>query len=117
MSEKIPWGLKFAVPKDATLAWGARTIYRDGYIDVVHDRQGFIGPDEKSIKEFAILVQDALAIVKKRVLGKFESGDRDIDPGFSEEHILYDSEDLRIVGNTNASHGYLYLAAWKKVER
>lgn len=114
MSEQIPWGLKSAVPKEASLAWGARVIYRDGYIDIVHDRQGFIGPDKKAIKAFAQEVNDALVFAKKRVLDWYQTDKYKLDPGFSEEHILFDSETLRIVGNTNASHGYLYLAAWRK---
>ncbi len=111
-TQQIPWGLKGAVPKDATIAWGARTILRDGYVDILGDRQGFIGPTKRAIKDFSLVVQEVLPTVKKRVHELYAR--HDIDPGFSEQHVLFDSEELRIVGNTNASHGYLYLAAWKK---
>ena len=112
ISEQIPWGLKSAVPVDAELAWGARAILRDGYVDIVGDRQGFVGPSEEAIKSFSKIVQDALPLVKKRVLSLWDS--RALDPGFSENHILFNSEQLHIVGSTKASHGYFYLAAWKK---
>lgn len=110
--EQIPWGLKSAVPEGAELAWGARAILRDGYIDIVGDRQGFIGPSEEAIKSFSQVVQDALPLVKKRVLSLCDSWA--IDPGLSENHVLFNSEQLHIVGNTKGSHGYFYLAAWKK---
>ncbi len=67
---------------------------------------------EEAIKSFSQVVQDALPLVKKRVLSLCDSWA--IDPGLSENHVLFNSEQLHIVGNTKGSHGYFYLAAWKK---
>jgi hypothetical protein len=34
----------------------------------------------------------------------------------AEEFVLLDTDLIRVIGNTNASHGYLYLSAWLKPE-
>ena len=109
---QIPWGLKNAVPDNAAIAWGARTILRDGYVDLVPDRHGFCPPHGKAVKAFALALENVLPQVYDRVK---ELCDQNIMmDDFAEQHTLYEDDELCVVGNTNASYGYLYLAAWKK---
>ena len=115
-SVEIPWGLRGAVPADASAAWGARAIYReriyvDSEFDLVWDRQGAAGdPAERSILVGKLndgLLEDAQSAVGKA--GMRDDEQRQVE--------LVRKDGVVIVGDTLASCGYLYLAAWMEASR
>jgi len=81
----LEWGYTPGLPLGATAAWGARAILRHGSADLLHDRQ----------------------IKRLSNSGLMRSEE-------ANEFVLYEDGDVAIVGNTNASHGYLYLVAFLK---
>jgi hypothetical protein len=134
---KLQWGLAYAVPEDARAAWGARAIVES------HRGHGFsLLPDRQDVWAAEPAAKDALlavlngpnrgdgAIAKaQEAAGKLlEDGVlrdwqqvRDWDAvsaagekDESGEHTLYEDERVKIVGNTNGSYGYLYIAGWLK---
>jgi len=100
----IQWGLSSLVPEDAPAAWGARAILQNGFVDLIPDRQGMGFSDDLAKHSLAVwLGTQGLAWLGR--IAKQMRGD---------ESKLYehDDEGFHIRANTNASHGYVYIAAW-----
>lgn len=112
---KLAWGYGSAVPADTKAAWGARLILtRDSRTfggDMLPDRQsGFSVTDEDSR-----LLHDRLnhhKPWKKPLADLIRSGAVRADVG--NEVIVYEDELVKVVGNSNASFGYFYIAGWLK---
>jgi hypothetical protein len=109
----LSFGYNAGLPEGQRAAWGARLIVtQDGYIDFVHDRQDFFGSDEDkaALREWlragagTSAFEQASALLKAGTMRTRESG----------EFVLCEDEQGKIVGNTNASAGYLYVAGWLK---
>lgn len=101
-----------AYPETPKAGWGARAILKNGTIDIPYDRQSTKGEQPARRELGRLLNGGILKKVEKKIADlhyeyKLRS---DVD----EEHILFDSDKVRVVGNTNASYGYLYLLAYLK---
>ncbi len=96
--------LSFGLDRGHPTAWGARAIlHYQKSVDLLWDRQGNRGPrfDELAQKLNAGPLEAALKV------------GRDLHP---EKEVpdkeLYRGGGVVVIGNTNASHGYIYLGAW-----
>lgn len=108
--ERLPYGLRDAVPADAPAAWGARLIVaQDGFVDFVYDRQGLIGEGRLAL---VALMENELPLeaLTARIGDLLRSGEMNTREG--REHVVYKSRKLEVRANTNASAGYCYVAAW-----
>jgi len=108
---ELTWGLANSVPEGVAAAWGARTILHNGTVDIVFDRTSFEGTKEGK-KKLSMALGDADARMRDKVRELCESWD--MSSSKQGEHILYEDDDIKIVGDTRASCGYLYMAAWLK---
>jgi len=98
-----------ACPEDTKGAWGARVILRSGYVDILHDRQGFKGEAHAICAKMNAGILDCM---KNKVKELWDRGE--LDPREDREHVLCEDDEIRVVGNTNGSCGYLYLLAYLK---
>jgi hypothetical protein len=111
--DTLGYGLRDAVPETATAAWGARLIITmDGYVDFVHDRTDAVGEDgprRALLDKLTATVPGAMLarIIKEKILAG------EIDSRVERDVVLFDDDGLKIVANTNASCGYLYVAAFE----
>jgi len=116
-------GFKLAKSENATVAWGARAILEsDGSFSLLHDRQDWVSIENDTILPYEGSAGAILEISEQLNKGPLKeanakckelrkSGELAWD---EEKHvILYDKGEYIIAANTNASCGYLYLAAWK----
>lgn len=106
------WGLWSELPKGASPAWGARAILKDGKMDLLWDRQTMTG-NTVDRQEFSREMNKRILLsVHEKVEELHKSG---VLRGNEDKlHILFDDETTKVVANTNASYGYLYLLAWRK---
>ena len=119
---KLAWGLSHAVPDSARAAWGARAIIEGAGFGLLHDRQSVWSADpEAKSALLAILngphtgdgaIQASMDAVKLLRQGGHICGPNGEGGDDAEEHLLYYDGEVKIVGNTNGSFGYLYIAAW-----
>jgi len=104
----LPFGYNAGLPEGVKAAWGARLIVtQNGSTDFLHDRQGGFGGNDAL---YAWLDGGAVTAARAKaseLLKSYTMSTRD-----SEEFVLYEDNAGRIVGNTNGSAGYLYIAAW-----
>ena len=86
-------------------AWGARAIFSDGYVDLLHDRQ-----DRREMdKEFAGRINRLLPEAKKQAKSLMYTS---LAPSAREVVTLAEGEGIVIKASTRASYGYLYLIAY-----
>jgi hypothetical protein len=103
----LGYGYNRGVPEDVTTVWGARLI---APADLVHDRQDLVAESDEA-KQALIAwlnggaISQALAALRER----YVRGDSD------EEFVIFEDDRGKIVGNAQASHGYVYVAGWLKV--
>lgn len=112
MLTKNGFGLWSECPNDVRAAWGARAILKDGYVDLLWDRQGGAGEEDDRVV-FCKRVDKVLPVVRAKVK-ELCSAWRGMDPTKSELFVLYEDEGICVKGNTNGSYGYLYLIAYPK---
>lgn len=102
--QHLAWGLSDSVPAEATAAWGARAILREGAVDLVPNRQDHWAQTESGKVAFFNWVDTkAIPWLNKEA--------RNIR-GNELQLYAFDEGDCHIRANANASHGYLYVAAW-----
>lgn len=96
----------------APAAWGARAIWKSGYVDVMRDRMG--GRGETAARDRLIELINTRA-------PKFTEIDNilvNAKPGVYNDSdfvtVLYEDDELFYCCNPQASHGYLYLTAYLK---
>jgi len=107
---KLTWGVRGVVPEDAQAAWGARAIYSPGAarpLDLVWDRQSVGSGSLKSMDHL-------LSLLNGGILNTVQEVTRGGDPGSQEVAVLYDDDEVRVVGSPQGSHGYYYVTAWLK---
>lgn len=97
------------IPDDITTAWGARWIWP---ADLVHNRQDMTG-DETSRRQLEQWL-NGHALTAARDCARRLARDWELTPRDDREVVLYEDEDGIIKANPQASHGYLYVAAWMK---
>jgi len=110
-------------PEGVTACWGARAIFRDGYVELLHDRQSVAGDETEAHRVVDAMNAshkrgeervNALQLAKARALKLYDRGK--IHGHAAERVRLYeDKGGLVIEANTNGSHGYLYLVAYFEV--
>jgi hypothetical protein len=108
---KLPFGLSEAVPAGADIAWGARFIINmDGHVDLPPDRQGFAGDGDRGNlidkMQEACPLNDLMSLISELIL------EGSINTRVTESHLLVNTGVICIVGDTKASAGYFYVAAF-----
>jgi hypothetical protein len=111
----------FGYPADLEkpeLYWGARAIFEGGrwegygkkmkyvppYVDLVYDRQSFVGQDHPEKERFMKwLNEEALPFLRKWAVG--------VSPD-SKDVLNIGSGDFVLKASPNASYGYMYIGAW-----
>jgi hypothetical protein len=111
MSSELHFGYRGGLPVGATVAWGARAIVtQDGAVDLVHDRQSHFGPEEGVDWLLGRLnggVADRWTSEAARLLRQGE-----MDTRVAQEFVLFEDGEVRVLGNTHGSCGYLYVVAF-----
>jgi hypothetical protein len=113
---QLGFGMSRAVPEDVTTAWGARLI---APCDLLHDRQDLVAENDEAKQELISWLNGepsgtgAIAKAREWLRENYRGMRQDWD----DEHILYEDTDGKIVGSTNASYGYVYVAGWLKPDR
>jgi hypothetical protein len=105
---KLAYGLRDAVPDTAIAAWGARAIISaDGYVDIVGDRTDLVGDGARLLKALEAFPPKALRdTVRAKILAS------EILTREAADVTLFADGPLTVVANSNASAGYLYIAAY-----
>ena len=107
------WGLRAIAPEDARAIWGARTILEAGSFAIVSDRHhmhGATAGDRQALADALnkrILEECRQTVAALLRSGKMRASERN-------PFELYDGRYFRVVANTQASFGYLYVTAWFK---
>lgn len=112
----LTFGYKAGIRDGVKTAWGARAIINqlDGSVDLLPDRQSAFGTDEAITALLAKLNGGINTAWIKRV-GEL-LGTREMHTRVAQEFTLYADEEVTVLGNTNASAGYLYVVAYPTVE-
>lgn len=112
MAKNLGFGLGREVPDTARAAWGARLIISmDGWVDYLANRTDAVGSEDAKLALFDKLnstfpIDTLRKVVRSKILaGEIDNRNRTV--------VLFDDDGLKIVANTNASYGYLYVAAWE----
>ena len=107
-ARSLGFGLR-TLPDGVTVAWGARLIWPD---DLLRDRQDMVGDETERERLSKWLNGGALGAAlteARRMADAYElkgSEDRTV--------TLFEDEQGVVQANPQASHGYLYVAAWLK---
>lgn len=104
-------GLAFGLrhhPEDLTAVWGARLIWPN---DLVHDRQDLISIDDEA-KAALVAWLNGGALKAALTAAAEQARAYDLRPTEDRETTLYEDESGVVKANPQASHGYLYVAAW-----
>jgi len=110
---ELAWGYHVLDP-ETPAAWGARMITMpSGGLDLVWDRQSTVWRDRAAMDELVRLLNGGVIdTIRGAYKSKWERGDvRDSEAA---EVVVADGRRVMAVGNTNASFGYFYVAAWLK---
>ena len=108
----MQFGLSNAVPPTAEAAWGARWIFPD---DHVFDRVGWHGErDSEASKKLLRWLNDEGAFKKARTAAAKLAKNYKLEGSEHRQVTLYEDEKGIVVGNPQASFGYLYVAGWLK---
>lgn len=105
---KLAYGLSRAIPDDVETAWGARLI---GPADLLHDRQDLVAKDDASK---ATLVEWLNGGAIAAMCAELRHGYARLAQDWDVMPVLYEDERGIIMGSTNASGGYVYVAGWLK---
>jgi hypothetical protein len=112
---QLGFGRSRGVPEGITTAWGARLIAPD---DLLHDRQDLVADSPEAKAELIEWLNGDTpgngAITKMREWLRdnyFQLGQND------DELVLYNDIDGMIIGSTQGSGGYVYVAGWLKPGR
>lgn len=110
--KNLAFGLGRVVPDDVEAAWGGRFIITmDGHVDLPLDRTSAVGDDDAKARLLSKLdatfpSEMLYRVIKSKLLA------RELDTRVARDVVLFDDDGLKVVANTNASAGYLYVAAW-----
>ena len=112
------WGYAPAIERaqmDGSPAiWGARVIATEGPgFGIVPDRVSWYTEDMDARRALASALGCGILDVCRERFVELRQTHEDIHRE-SREYVLYEDDAVRVVGNTNGSFGYLYLAAFIK---
>lgn len=108
MSGRLSFGYGDGLVPELRAAWGARLIVnQSGMVDLLWDRQDTFGEDT-NVKAWLNggALKECIENIRRLLIEGTLSG-REERP-----FVLHSDRTGAIVGNTNASAGYLYIAAW-----
>ena len=116
---QLTWGVRGVIPEDARAAWGARAIYSPGAVlplDLVWDRQSVCRTwgVRGAVRTAGGICGYLLSLLNGGILDTVQEVTRGGDPGSQEVAVLYDDDEVRVVGSPQGSHGYYYITAWLK---
>jgi len=106
--KKPSWGLAWLIPDEAETSWGARAIFTNGCVDIVY--QDSVGEQSQRLAE--LMNDGPLEKACEKASDLYD--EYEITPDSSNDVTLYEDDSLVIRADTNASYGYLYMAAWLK---
>jgi hypothetical protein len=119
----LDFGLDSAVPMSARAAWGARALTTRNGIEFVWNRKGYCWKTKEDWEELKKILEGGLFDKIEKEGKRFSRGVETEDGRWlkirGDEAVLFtliDNDKVKVVGNTNASHGYFYLAVWLKGE-
>ena len=118
MSWDHQWGYNTPEAEGSPAVWGARAIWPNRYgppnfpLDILHDRQSMRGEKADRDGLAYILNNGVLEAVQARMAAYVRSGLVRSDT--RNEVVLFESNAVKVVGNSNASHGYFYVTAFVK---
>ena len=101
------WGIK--APEGVRVYWGARAIYKDGFVDILWDRQSIDGLSKKQRHALAVWVNTIGLAGLKAELERQSVSPRD------HKDVIYRQGGYIIIGNPRGSAGYLYMGSWPEV--
>ena len=106
----LAFGRNRGIPEDVTTAWGARLIAPN---DLLHDRQDLVADSAEAKTELVAwlnggAIRGALDFLRENYW-QLRQDDSEL--------VLYNDIDGAIVGSTQGSGGYVYLAGWLKPDR
>tara|TARA_Y100000034_G_scaffold76992_1_gene92483 strand:- start:515 stop:925 length:411 start_codon:yes stop_codon:yes gene_type:complete len=117
-SEKpsLAFGYGCAIPEATEAAWGARAICGGGYsgkayMDLLPDRQGLCYRSKEALDRLTGLLNGGILRTAQAEYKRLHDS-WEIQGSEPNEVVLYDDGTVKMVGNTNGSHGYFYVAAW-----
>lgn len=105
---RLRFGYNPGLPEGCDTAWGARAITTQRCMDFLWDRQGRFGP---RIAELVAALNGGL-LKKAQDRYRYLVSEGVIDPAIPTEVTLLDEGGVRMLGNTNGSHGYIYVCAF-----
>lgn len=109
--DQFYYGYTPAVTGEHRAYWGARAIWKGGRTwDVLHDRQGFKATDEAALNALLARLNGGILKAAEARLGAL-GNTWEVSPSEAREVVLHEDARVRVVGNTNASYGYIYLTA------
>lgn len=108
----MQFGLWSELKDETKVAWGARGIVKNGTVSLLHDRQSWKGDGDDRQEFSKVLNSGALSKAIEKAEDLLFMGDMRSDK--RKLFTLYEDDQCRVVGNTNASYGYLYLLAERK---
>lgn len=111
MTRTLRFGYPSAVPAEARAAWGARLIMTSDGGDLLHDRQDGWFDDDDSRD----LLHGRLNRVKPwhKPLGALIA-EGTVRGDAANEVVVFEDDLIKVVGNSNGSYGYFYMAGWLK---
>lgn len=108
---EFAFGYHPVVTGDHRAYWGARTIWQGGRSwDILPDRQGWRATDEGALKRLSALLNGGILKEAEKRLGTL-GNTWEVSPSREGEVVLFEDARVRVVGNSNASHGYFYVTA------
>jgi len=95
--------------------WGARAIVENSSMGfaLVPGRNSWYTEDERARKALVVALNKGVLDACRAEFVRLRDENWDINR-VSQEYVLFEDDAIRVVGNTNGSYGYLYLAAWIK---
>lgn len=113
---ELAWGYHVLDP-DTPAAWGARMITQAGALDLVWDRQSTVWRDREAMDELIELLNGTGGVIDNIRSTYKTLHQRGVVRGDEANEVLLTRlHRVKAVGNTNASFGYFYVAAWLKGE-
>lgn len=110
-SVRLQFGLNHALPEGLTTAWGARLIFP---ADLLWDRQSFPGVETTKGQKLKHWLNTCGALKKALAEARRAAKNYRLTPEQNKAVTLYEDETGIILGDPQASYGYLYVAAWLK---
>lgn len=104
------YGYSPAITHKHPAYWGARAIFHSEGWDILPDRQGWLAINEHAQSTLGNLLGGGALRQANEAFRKHVK-DGTVSSGEGRRVVFYEDTRVRIVGDTNGSHGYVYLTA------